>query len=215
MRDTSPARQNASLMASFEGAEAVLAGLRDLAPGPLSVGASLITDRPLFDVEQEYVKAATTARRREFASGRGLLRELIGAEIAIPAGQNRAPILPAGFCGSLAHDDRFVVAAVGRQQDYRSVGVDIEPVRPLDREIARLILRPEELGLDAHLAFTLKEAAYKAWSGLGGRILEHHEVRVSISGSRFQAEVLTTGTVLGGAFTMAAERWLALVVLGR
>ncbi len=159
------------------------------------------------------MRAAVPHRRREFASGRALLRDLIGRDVPIPAGSNRAPILPADVCGSLAHDEWLAVAAVGSRKLVRSIGIDIEPVHPLDDEIARVILHQQEAGLDAHLAFTLKEAAYKAWSGLGGRMLEPHEVRVSTAGTGFRAEVVPEGTALDGAFAMAAGRWLALVVV--
>ena len=157
--------------------------------------------------------AAVPRRRREFASGRALLRDLIGMDVPIPSGRDRAPILPPGVCGSLAHDDGFVVAAVASRTDFRSLGVDIEPIDPLDQMTAAAILRADEAGLDAHLAFTLKEAAYKAWSGAGGGMLEHHDVRVSIVGSQFRAEVVTAETTLEGAFTTAGGRWLALVAV--
>ena len=57
-----------------------------------------------------------------------------------------------------SHGDPAIVA----------LGIDIEPATPLSAGVARLILRPEERHLDPHLAFVLKEAAYKAWSELGG-----------------------------------------------
>ena len=44
-------------------------------------------------------------------------------------------------------------------------------------------------------------------------MLEHHDVRVSTADTRFQAEVLSEGTVFEGAFAKAAGRWLALVVV--
>ena len=122
-------------------------------------------------------------------------------------------MLPPGVCGSLAHDEEFVVAAVGSCRDLRSIGIDIEPVDPLDDETARTILRTDEIGLDPHLAFTPEEAAYKAWSGAGGGMLEYHDVRLSTVGSRFRAEVLAARTTLDGAFAMAGARWLALVLV--
>jgi 4'-phosphopantetheinyl transferase EntD len=194
-------------------AAAILYGLRQLAPPYVSVGVREIADWPLFDVEREHVRAAAPSRRREFAAGRSLLRELIGRDIPIPAGGNRAPVLPPDVCGSLAHDKWFAVAAVASRTAVRSIGIDIEPVDPLDDETARAILRADEAGLDAHLAFTLKEAAYKAWSGLGGAMLEPHDVRVSAVDARFRAEVVAEGTALDGAFATAAGRWLALVVV--
>jgi 4'-phosphopantetheinyl transferase EntD len=167
----------------------------------------------MFDVEREHVAAAAPRRRREFASGRALLRELIGRDVPIPAGSDRAPVLPPDVCGSLAHDKWLAVAAVASRHDVQSIGIDIEPVDPLDDETARAILRDDEAGLDAHLAFTLKEAAYKAWSGLGGGMLEHHDLRVSTVDPRFRAEVVAAETAFEGAFARAAGRWLALVVV--
>jgi 4'-phosphopantetheinyl transferase EntD len=200
-------------MPSHNETESILTALRALAPPYVAVGVRTIGDWPMFDVEREYVSAATMRRRSEFASGRALLRLLLGQDVPIPAGSDRAPILPPGVCGSLAHDDHFVVAAVGSRRDVRSLGVDIEPVDPLDQETAAAILRSDEAGLDAHLAFTLKEAAYKAWSGLGGGMLEHHDVRVSTAGSLFRAEVVTAGVALEGAFATAGGRRLALVMV--
>ena len=191
----------------------LLTALRALAPPQVSVGVRLIGEWPMFEVERVQVAAAAPRRRREFATGRALLRDLIGVDLAIPVGRDRAPILPAGVCGSLAHDERFVVAAVGSRRDFRSIGVDVEPVDPLDHDMAAVILRADEAGLDAHLAFTLKEAAYKAWSGLGGGMLEHHDVRLRIVGSHFQAEVVATGATLDGSFATAGGRWLALVAV--
>jgi 4'-phosphopantetheinyl transferase EntD len=200
-------------MSHNDPAGAIIAALRRLAPPQVAVGVRKIGDSPLFDVERELVKGAAPRRRLEFASGRALLRDLIGVDLPIPAGKNRAPILPPGVCGSLAHDESFVVAAVGSRRNYRSIGVDIEPVEPLDQETACTILRTDEAGLDPHLAFTLKEAAYKAWSGAGGGMLEYHDVRLSTVESRFRAEVVTAGTALEGAFATAGSRWIALVLV--
>jgi 4'-phosphopantetheinyl transferase EntD len=193
--------------------DAIMTALRTLAPPNVAVGVRKIGEWPLFDVERDLVKGAAPRRRLEFASGRALLRDLIGVDVPIPAGRDRAPVLPPGVCGSLAHDKCFVVAAVGSRRDLRSIGVDIEPVDPLDQETARAILRPDEPGMDPHLAFTLKEAAYKAWSSAGAGMLDHQDVRVSTVGSQFRAEVVTDGTTLDGAFATAGSRWLALVLV--
>jgi 4'-phosphopantetheinyl transferase EntD len=75
-----------------------------------------------------------------------------------------------------------------------------------------VILRPDERHLDAHLAFTLKEASYKAWSALGGRMLDFHEVRLDICGSRFRADVVAESARFHGGFSTALGRWVALVV---
>jgi len=193
----------------------ILAALRAMAPPHVTVGTREIHDSPLLGGEYDHVRCATPQRRREFASGRALLRDLIGMEVPIPVGKDRAPVLPDGICASLAHDRSFVVAAVAKRKHISSIGIDIEPKDPLDEDTARAVLRPDEVGMDAHLAFTLKEAAYKAWSGLGGPMLEPHDVRLSILGETFRARVEQAGTELRGMFAGGGGRWLALVIVQR
>ena len=112
------------------------------------------------------------------------------------------------------------MAAVSSQRTTRSIGVDIEPVRQLDRPTAALIVRPDE-EVDPLVAFVAKEATYKAWHGIGGRMLEHHEVRVVVRGdlgtgapAAFEASVLG-GPTLPGWCVRASDRWLASVVVER
>ena len=64
--------------------------------------------------ERSAVANAVAKRQHEFASGRALLRELLGVGDAILVGPTRAPLLPTGWVGSLAHDRAVVVAAVSR-----------------------------------------------------------------------------------------------------
>jgi 4'-phosphopantetheinyl transferase EntD len=94
-----------------------------------------------------------------------------------------------------------------------ALGIDIEPTTPLSADLAAAILRPEEQALDAHLAFVLKEAAYKAWSALGGSLLDHHDVLVRLDGPRFRACVLEGRTVFDGRFHVTGDRAVALVVV--
>jgi len=183
------------------------------APGVMT-GARLITATDfelLHHVEREKVANAVARRQHEFASGRALLRELLGTTDTIPVGPTRAPHLPDGVVGSLSHDRDVVVAVVSRDPAVTALGVDLEPAEELSSDMARAILREDETGIDAHLAFTLKEAAYKAWSNSGGHMLDHHEVRLGIDGERFTATVLPTGRVLRGRFATVAGRYLALV----
>ncbi len=190
--------------------------LRALAPATVRTGSRCIDDADLGQLtpsEQAAVQRAVAKRRREFATGRVLLRELLGRPDAIPVDARRAPVWPAGFCGSLAHDDRYAVAAVTDDPAIRALGIDVEPTVPLGRDLAALILRQDEGALDAHLAFSLKEAAYKAWSGLGGRLLDHLEARVTVHGDRFEALVVDDGVRLHGRFTTVDDRTVALVVV--
>jgi 4'-phosphopantetheinyl transferase EntD len=191
-------------------------GLRGLAPAGVLTGARRIVAADvdvLHDSERRVVANAVAKRRHEFASGRVLLRDLLGMSDEIPVGPTRAPVLPAGAVGSLAHDRAVVVAAISRDPRIAAVGIDVEPDETLPADMARIILRDDEAGIDAHLAFTLKEAAYKAWSNSGGRMLDHHDVRLTVAGDRFTATVLPDGRRLDGRFVTVAGRHLALVVL--
>jgi 4'-phosphopantetheinyl transferase EntD len=201
--------------------EAVAAALAALAPPGVRTGVRRITDADLEGlrgVERQAVAAARPRRRREFASGRALLRSLLGVDAAIGVRADRSPALPAGWCGTLAHDDDLVVAAVADERTVRALGVDVEARRPLDDTEAGFILRDDEAGLDPILAFVLKEAAYKAWSALGGGLLGHHDVALRCAGDRFEAAVVADGAeaaVLGGRFRACGDRWLALAAAAR
>jgi 4'-phosphopantetheinyl transferase EntD len=107
------------------------------------------------------------------------------------------------------------VAAVTRGPGHRALGVDIEPVTVFDEASAEIIRRPEERHLDAHLVFVLKEAAYKAWSSLGGRMLEHHEVSVRFDhrSGDFAATVLPDAIEFTGRYAAVERRHLALVTV--
>lgn len=196
----------------------ILTALERIAPAHVLVGVRRITTIDIGDLHADEaftIRNAVPKRRREFASGRRLLHDLLGTNAAILPGATRAPIWPPGVRGTLAHDDVYAIAAITRHDSIAALGIDIEPATELAADVAELIRRPEELAIDAHLAFTLKEAAYKAWSALGGRILDHQDVVVEVDGERFQAEVVPDGTILDGAVTKSVGRWLAVAVARR
>lgn len=181
--------------------DGVRTGWRHIDPGDVA---------RLHPEERRAISRALPSRQAEFATGRVLLRELIGTTDPIGIGPDRAPVLPPGIAASLAHDHEVAVAAVARAQ-HVALGIDVEDTAALEAAVAELILRPDERGLDPHLAFTLKEAAYKAWSRLGGRLLDHQEVRLDVSAASFAAEVIGSGIRLEGRYARAGERWVALV----
>jgi 4'-phosphopantetheinyl transferase EntD len=191
--------------------------LRQLAPASSTVGSRWIDEsdvRQLRVEERASVAGAVPTRRREFAAGRVLLRQLLESSDPIPVAPSRRPVLPPGVQASLAHDHALVVAVVSRDPTLRAVGIDVEPSTALADDLAAVICRPEERDIDAHLAFTLKEAAYKAWSATGGELLEHHDVHLDLDGGRFVATVITAGLAIEGRFAQARDRWLALAAIG-
>ncbi len=186
------------------------------AQATVRVGAAAIdpTDEArLHPVEAEIIATAVGKRRREFASGRALLRFLLDTDQPVTVLASRAPLLPAGVVASLAHDDDIVIAATSRDPSVRSLGVDIEPTGAVDGEVADVVRRLEERHLDPTFVFVAKEAVYKAWSSSGGRFLNHHDVQVTdTGGGGFTAVVIDQQRSFIGRSASVGGRIIAIVV---
>lgn len=136
------------------------------------------------------LRGAVDKRRAEFLAGRicaTLALRALGVQAQIGR-LGRAPVWPAGIRGSISHaGDRAMAVASDR---HAMLGLDCEMlIAPgmLD-DVASLVLAPDEwregpAGLDAAsfctLAFSAKEAAYKALSSRLTDIPEFREARVS------------------------------------
>lgn len=201
--------------------EAINGTLRRLAPNGVRVSARLVAEndvRAMWPAEHAAMASASPGRRREFASGRALLRLLIGAEVAFPPSPSRRPAVPDGWVATLAHDSRVVVAAVAATSHASALGIDVEPVATIEPDVADVVVRPDDRVPNPLVAFVLKEAAYKAWSGTGGRMLEHHDVLVDAAvphpaGADFTATVVPDGVAIHGRYASTAQVWLALAVI--
>ncbi|MDH4281639.1 MAG: hypothetical protein OEV36_03210, partial [Myxococcales bacterium] len=100
--------------------------------------------RGLLRAEQEAVAGAAQTRIEQFTAGRLCSRialNRLGVAVAtpIPRGEDRAPIWPKGFVGSITHTDSWCAAAVARAEDFRSIGIDLEPATPLRESLWRRI----------------------------------------------------------------------------
>ena len=168
--------------------------------------------RDLTEAEAELVGHAVASRQAEFASGRVLLRSLLGRHVEVLSRSNGAPLLPDGMVGSLAHDHRFVVALMGPATTVRSVGIDIEPLQALDDQVARLVVRSDDDVPDPLTAFIAKEAAYKAWSWLCGVMVEHHDVRVVADETRFVA-IVRDELIVAGHIGRTDQHLVSVVVI--
>jgi 4'-phosphopantetheinyl transferase EntD len=99
-----------------------------------------------------------------------------------------APIWPIGVVGSMAHDDRIAVAAVGLRRDLDAVGIDIEPIVQLPPNMLKLVATPLERRAIAdnlwgtNLLFAIKEAVYKASFPLDSKFLDFHDIEVDLAG---------------------------------
>lgn len=180
--------------------------IANLAPPGLLIGHRLISrgdEHALLKDEAASIASRVANVRRASGAARIVARELLArlghGGASLPRGASGAPIWPAGITGSLAHDDEVAVAAVGRQVDFSSVGVDVEPAVPLASEMLALVAAPRELRrltddpLAGKLLFAAKEAVYKAVYPLDRIFLEFHHIEVDLAARR---AVTRTGRVL-------------------
>ena len=157
--------------------------------------------RGLLRAEQEAVAGAAQTRIEQFTAGRlcsriALSRLGVAVATPIPRGEDRAPIWPKGFVGSITHTDSWCAAAVARAEDFRSIGIDLEPATPLRESLWRRICTAKErdwlhdlpeAGLTGKVLFSAKESVYKCQYPLTTKFLGFHAVEVELADGSFRA----------------------------
>lgn len=140
--------------------------------------------------EAAAISRALPARRAEFMAGRLAARRAMArlghAAHPVPAGTDRAPIWPAGICGSISHEGGLAVAVVARAP--AAIGVDLALDTPLEDALIPEICRPEERALvprfhQGHFAaraFSAKEALFKAQYPVTGVLFGFHGMEVHL-----------------------------------
>ena len=174
-------------------ADLMVAWLQANAPSETGTAAGPIESvKPYHGLEALVTARAVKARRDEFHTGRRLARAALGrlgcAPTVLPVREDRTPIWPSGFRGSISHSRLLCVAHVGRERDLLGVGIDIEPATPLPSELTTLVCRPDEdLGgaeLTSLLRFIAKEAFFKAYFPEARSFLDFHDVHVELKEDR-------------------------------
>jgi 4'-phosphopantetheinyl transferase EntD len=162
---------------------------------PHAVGGGLLR------AEKEAVEGATQTRIEQFTAGRvcsriALARLGVAATTPIERGEDRAPIWPPGFIGSISHTDTWCAAAVARIGEIRSLGIDLEPATPLKEALWRRVCTKGERdrlcdlsdpGLMGKILFSVKEAVYKCQYPITTQFLGFHAVEVEVGDGSFQA----------------------------
>ncbi|MFE7761469.1 4'-phosphopantetheinyl transferase [Streptomyces sp. NPDC057438] len=184
----------------------------------------------LYPEEEAVVARAVAKRRREFtvvrACARRAMEKLGVTPRALVPGQRGAPVWPDGLTGSMTHCEGYAAAAVVRDGDLASLGIDAEPHGPLPEGVLAAIALPaEEARLDRlsagdptvhwdRLLFSAKESVYKAWFPLTGRWLDFSEADIEVCaepGGRsgtLRAQLLVPGPVVDGRRIDAFDgRW--------
>jgi 4'-phosphopantetheinyl transferase EntD len=189
----------------------------------------------LLKSEQEAVVGAAQTRIEQFTAGRFCSRVALGrfgvaSTTPIPRGEDRAPIWPPGFVGSISHTDTWCAAAVARAEEVRSIGIDLEPATPLKESLWRRICTAKEQnwlrelpepGLTGKILFSAKEAVYKCQYPITTEFLGFHAVELEIGDGSFQAVFqqeageFQPGDVISGRYLVEAGLVAAACELAR
>jgi 4'-phosphopantetheinyl transferase EntD len=175
----------------------------------------------LLPQEEALVAQAAEKRRRDFTLGRTCARAALagmGHEgIAIGKGENGAPLWPAGIVGSITHTNGYAAALAGSAQQFAGLGLDAERVGGVTENLWPRLFDEEERGslagidaagkaVAATLFFSAKEAAFKAWGGLGA--LAFRDIHVAQEGQAFTA-CRPGHPVLRGRYVVEGDLMLA------
>lgn len=156
------------------------------------------------------MNAPCAKRKLEFLSGRlcarRAIRSLCNSDTHVGAADDRSPQWPTGIIGSISHTSCFATAAVASSFSLRSIGVDSETI--VERDVAEIIrndcLTSTERDYFSRLhfcstvelltlAFSAKEAVYKALYPLTRQFLEFQDIELKefdASINAFQVEIL-------------------------
>jgi 4'-phosphopantetheinyl transferase EntD len=136
---------------------------------------------PLTPRELASVGAISADRRLELQNGRTCAKHALAKfkvhDIDLPQGNDRLPVWPAGFIGSITHtrknSEGYCAAAVARSEEFLALGIDAEYTVGLDPLVWPTVLTATELskvcnlpanerGSEAMRRWCVKEAMVKA-----------------------------------------------------
>jgi len=172
-------------------------------------------DVRLFAAEEAAIIRAVPKRRNEFATVRHCARLALASlgvdPVALVPSERGAPSWPPGVVGSMTHCDGYRAAAVARETDLRTIGIDAEPHGPLPDNVLHLVSRAaERRHLDELFAaaptiawdralFSAKESVYKAWFPVTREWLDFSDAHVTFDPYDGTFDVAILRTPAGGA----------------
>jgi 4'-phosphopantetheinyl transferase EntD len=178
----------------------------------------------LYPDEAAQMQGAVETRLREFATARTCARLAI-AKLGLPTarilrGAWREPIWPRGVVGSITHCRGYRAAAVAKQRDILTLGIDAEPDEQLPPGILEQVaVAPERAWVATarpgvhwdRLLFSAKESVFKAWFPLARDWLGFEQAVVSFHPTEctFQVQLLVPLPALfGGGPEILTGRFL-------
>ena len=162
--------------------------------------------------ERTYLENVSQNRKNEYIAGRFCAHQSMALAnippVHIPIGKKGEPIWPSGVVGSITHSRGYAAAAVAKQSDVHSLGLDAEIDEPLSSRVLRRISNENEQewvkaaasGLIQHpgkVLFSAKEATYKAWYPITNKWLGFKEVFINFHEERntFTAHIQKNGPI--------------------
>ncbi|KOG83531.1 MULTISPECIES: 4'-phosphopantetheinyl transferase [Streptomyces] len=171
-----------------------------LLPDDVSCAATreeTVPDGTLFPEEEALMARSVAKRRNDFATARACARRAMAGlglpPVAILHGHRGKPLWPEGIVGSLTHCHGYRAAALAREQDVLSLGIDAEPHAPLPEGVRELVTLPaerERIGPQAEegsgalhwdrVLFSAKESVFKTWYPVTGVELDFVEADLTM-----------------------------------
>jgi 4'-phosphopantetheinyl transferase EntD len=169
-----------------------------------TVTQSELVDTPaLLPEERGFLARAVPTRILEFTTGRSCARAALAQlgcpPVAIAIGDQREPIWPPGFIGSITHCKGHCAAAVARWDPHTahaiaSLGLDAEPALPLPEDVAGMVCSDgERKWIEQHrqdrlpwdrVVFSAKESVFKCIFPITRQFLDFHDVELTFVGER-------------------------------
>lgn len=213
--------------------------IKNLLPNEIVVAGCMAQDniKALYKEEEAYTITFAKERRLEFALGRHCARRALAAlgqaAVPIPIGDNRAPVWPKGFVGSITHTEGCSLAAVTSTFFYKSIGIDVEYLDAVDKNGYRIVLTEQEYAYVDNvytpffygtLIFSIKECIYKCCNPIMKEFIDFQDVEVKVDWvhNKFQATIINTSlpTIYGcetfmGRFSIDTQFVYTTLLLSR
>jgi 4'-phosphopantetheinyl transferase EntD len=182
---------------------------------------SFVDSTVLLPEELDLLEGASIKRIADLSTGRHCARNameaLIGHRPAVLRGHGREPIWPQGVVGSIAHSAKMAGAMIAMKSDFSAIGIDIETVGDVRRELwdlmfddqeQQLILSKENPDVWATLLFSLKEAFYKLQYPITGKFLDLTDVSIADDNGDIRFKLTSNIVDLKGIdLTSIRSRW--------
>jgi 4'-phosphopantetheinyl transferase EntD len=167
--------------------------------------ADFVGDEELTIHEKQATNRFSDKRLKDFSTGRYCARKALAAigheNAEILIGNDRQPIWPTGYVGSISHSGKLVGAIAAKTSHVRSIGLDIETIGKIKPEMWRLLYTEaeveflnsftgEELAYYITLLFSFKESFYKLQHPLTKTFLNFTDVEIKNVGNKFELQVL-------------------------